>query len=46
LPEREFFAIPEQHAILAGRLVARSATSADRLAVPVLNALSHFSGVW
>jgi signal-transduction protein with cAMP-binding, CBS, and nucleotidyltransferase domain len=46
LPEREFFAIPEQHPILAGRLVARSATSADRLAVPVLNALAHFSRVW
>jgi CRP-like cAMP-binding protein len=44
LPEREFFAIPEQHPTLAGRLVARSATSADRLAVPVLNALAHFSG--
>jgi signal-transduction protein with cAMP-binding, CBS, and nucleotidyltransferase domain len=44
LREREFFAIPEHHPILAGRLVARSATSADRLAVPVLNALAHFSG--
>jgi CRP-like cAMP-binding protein len=38
---REFFAIPEQHPVLAGRLVARSATSADRLALPVLNALRH-----
>jgi hypothetical protein len=44
LREREFFAIPEHHPVLAGRLVARSATSADRLAVPVLNALAHFSG--
>jgi CRP-like cAMP-binding protein len=44
LREREFFAIPEQHPVLAGRLVARSATSADRLAVPVLNALSQVSG--
>jgi CRP-like cAMP-binding protein len=41
LREREFFAIPEQHPVLAGRLVARSATSADRLALPVLNALRH-----
>jgi signal-transduction protein with cAMP-binding, CBS, and nucleotidyltransferase domain len=41
LLEREFFAIPEQHPVLAGRLVARSATSADRLALPVYNALRH-----
>jgi signal-transduction protein with cAMP-binding, CBS, and nucleotidyltransferase domain len=41
LREREFFAIPEQHPVVAGRLVARSATSADRLALPVLNALRH-----
>jgi signal-transduction protein with cAMP-binding, CBS, and nucleotidyltransferase domain len=39
--EREFFAIPESHPLLAGRLVARSATSADRLAQPVFNALKH-----
>jgi CRP-like cAMP-binding protein len=38
---REFFAIPEDHPVLAGRLVARSAVSADRLAVPVFNALAH-----
>jgi signal-transduction protein with cAMP-binding, CBS, and nucleotidyltransferase domain len=44
LREREFFAIPENHPVLAGRLVARSATSPDRLAVPVLNALVHLSG--
>jgi len=44
LREREFFALPEQHPVLAGRLVARSATSPDRLAVPVLNALTHVSG--
>jgi len=43
LREREFFAIPEQHPVLAGRLVARSATSPDRLALPVFNALVHLS---
>jgi CRP-like cAMP-binding protein len=41
LRECEFFAIPEQHPVLAGRLVARSATSPDRLAVPILDALAH-----
>jgi CRP-like cAMP-binding protein len=41
LNSRTFFAIPEQHPVLAGRLVARSATSADRLALPVFNALAH-----
>jgi signal-transduction protein with cAMP-binding, CBS, and nucleotidyltransferase domain len=45
LREREFFAIPEQHPVLAGRLVARAATSPDRLAVPVFNALTHVGGV-
>ena len=39
--EREFLAVPECHPVLAGRLVARSATSADRLALPVFNALRH-----
>ncbi len=39
--DREFFAIPEAHPVLAGRLVARSAVSADRLALPVFNALIH-----
>lgn len=43
LRERAFFAIPEQHPVLAGRLVARSATSPDRLALPVFNALAHVS---
>jgi signal-transduction protein with cAMP-binding, CBS, and nucleotidyltransferase domain len=38
---RQFFEIPEHHPVLAGRLVARSATSADRLALPVFNALVH-----
>jgi len=38
---RQFFEIPEQHPVLAGRLVARSATSADRLAPPVFNAWVH-----
>ena len=41
--DREFFAIPEDHPVLAGRLVARSAVSADRLALPVFNALAHFA---
>jgi CRP-like cAMP-binding protein len=41
---RAFFTIPERHPVLAGRLVARSATSADRLALPVFNALVHLQG--
>ena len=41
---RQFFAVPEHHPVLAGRLVARSATSADRLALPVFNALVHLRG--
>jgi signal-transduction protein with cAMP-binding, CBS, and nucleotidyltransferase domain len=41
MSQRRFFAVPEQHPVLAGRLVARSATSADRLAQPVFNALLH-----
>jgi signal-transduction protein with cAMP-binding, CBS, and nucleotidyltransferase domain len=41
LSRRDFFEIPEHHPVLAGRLVARSATSADRLALPVFNALAH-----
>jgi signal-transduction protein with cAMP-binding, CBS, and nucleotidyltransferase domain len=43
LRDREFFAIPEDHPVLAGRLVARSAVSADRLAQPVFNALAHIA---
>ena len=43
LSEHEFFSIPEHHPVLAGRLVARSASSADRLALPVFNALKHLS---
>src|ERR1700683_2343373 len=39
--ERQLFAVPEHHPVLAGRLVARSASSADRLALPVYNALVH-----
>jgi hypothetical protein len=39
LSQREFFAVPDQHPVLAGRLVARSAYSADRLALPAFNAL-------
>jgi hypothetical protein len=41
LSARRFFGIPDRHPVLAGRLVARSATSADRLALPVFNALVH-----
>lgn len=41
LSARRFFSIPERHPVLAGRLVARAATSADRLALPVFNALVH-----
>ncbi|HEY1653402.1 MAG TPA: hypothetical protein VGG09_16065 [Acidimicrobiales bacterium] len=44
LSQRRFFAVPDGHPVLAGRLVARSATSADRLALPVFNALAHLSG--
>ena len=39
--QRDFFEIPDHHPVLAGRLVARSARSADRLALPVFNALAH-----
>jgi CRP-like cAMP-binding protein len=39
LSERAFFEIPERHPVLAGRLVARAASSPDRLALPVFNAL-------
>jgi hypothetical protein len=38
LDARAFFSVPESHPVLAGRLVARSATSPDRLAQPVLDA--------
>jgi CRP-like cAMP-binding protein len=41
LDRRRFFEVPEAHPVLAGRLVARSAVSADRLASPVYNALVH-----
>jgi CRP-like cAMP-binding protein len=41
--QEQFFALPDDHPLLAGRLVARSATSADRLALPVLNALIHMA---
>ena len=41
LSQRAFFEIPEHHPVLAGRLVARAASSADRLALPVFNALLH-----
>jgi CRP-like cAMP-binding protein len=41
LSRRAFFEIPDHHPVLAGRLVARSASSADRLALPVFNALAR-----
>jgi len=44
LSQRAFFEIPERHPVLAGRLEARSATSPDRLAPPVFNALAHLGG--
>jgi signal-transduction protein with cAMP-binding, CBS, and nucleotidyltransferase domain len=44
LSERQFFALPEQYPLLAGRLVARSATLAERLTPPVFNALVHLAG--
>ena len=44
LSARAFFAVPELHPVLAGRLVARSATSADRLAQPLHDALQHHWG--
>jgi CRP-like cAMP-binding protein len=44
LSQRAFFEVPENHPVLAGRLVARSANSADRLALPVFNALAHLGG--
>ncbi len=44
LSRRQFFEIPEEHPVLAGRLVARSAHSADRLALPVFDALVHLAG--
>jgi signal-transduction protein with cAMP-binding, CBS, and nucleotidyltransferase domain len=40
LNRRSFEQIPEHHPVLAGRLVARSASSADRLAIPVFDALA------
>jgi CRP-like cAMP-binding protein len=43
LSQRAFFEIPEHHPVLAGRLVARAASSADRLALPVFNALLHLA---
>jgi CRP-like cAMP-binding protein len=43
LAERDFFAIPDHSPLLAGRLVARSATSADRMGQPVYRALVGLS---
>ena len=42
LDARAFFAVPESHPVLAGRLVARSATSPDRLVQPVHAALRQY----
>jgi signal-transduction protein with cAMP-binding, CBS, and nucleotidyltransferase domain len=45
LDVRAFLAVPESHPVLAGRLVARSATSPDRLAQPLHDALRRrFAG--
>ena len=41
--QEQFLALPDDHPLLAGRLVARSASSADRMALPVLNALIHMA---
>jgi signal-transduction protein with cAMP-binding, CBS, and nucleotidyltransferase domain len=43
MSQRNFFQIPQRHPVLAGRLVARSACSADRLALPVFNAMAHLA---
>jgi CRP-like cAMP-binding protein len=43
LDRERFFTIPERHPVLAGRLVSRSAWSADRMAQPVYNALVHMT---
>jgi CRP-like cAMP-binding protein len=43
LGQRAFFGIPDHHPVLAGRLVARAAFSADRLALPLFNALLHLA---
>jgi CRP-like cAMP-binding protein len=39
----QVFTFPEDHPLLAGRLVGRAASGPDRLALPVLNALLHMS---
>jgi CRP-like cAMP-binding protein len=44
LSQRAFFEIPDHHPVLAGRLVARSARTADRPPLPVFNALAHLAG--
>jgi len=38
---RAFLALPPRHPVVAERIVTRSATSADRLALPVYRALVH-----
>jgi CRP-like cAMP-binding protein len=43
MSRRDFFQIPDRHPVLAGRLVARAAWSADRLALPIFNALADRS---
>jgi CRP-like cAMP-binding protein len=40
LDRRALLEISQRHPVLAGRLVTRSASSADRLALPVFNALA------
>ncbi|HWE65285.1 MAG TPA: cyclic nucleotide-binding domain-containing protein [Acidimicrobiales bacterium] len=41
LSQRQFFGLRRTHPVLHGRMVARAAASADRLALPVYRALVH-----
>jgi CRP-like cAMP-binding protein len=43
LSQRAFFEVPDHHPVLAGRLGARAARTADRLALPVLDARGHLA---
>lgn len=43
LSRRQFFAMPQDHPVLAARLVARSATSPDRLAPPIFDAMADLA---
>jgi CRP-like cAMP-binding protein len=44
LSRRRFLEIPEEHPLLAGRLVARSAAAAGRPRVTLPGALAHLAG--